>query len=116
MTARSPKVVGSVAMRRSMARSPTCTVARPSCGSRFSAMFMCPITLTRLTTSSCSALGTSKESYSTPSIRSRTTSDCSYGCTWTSEARACTASNSTRLTSLMTGARLATSSKIFAAL
>lgn len=58
---------GSEATRRSIRRSPTWTVARPSCGSRFSAMFILPMTLMRLTTSSWSGLGTSKAS-NTPAV------------------------------------------------
>ena len=49
-------------------------------------MFMWPITFTRLTTSSRTAAGSVKMSNSTPSIRIRTTTRSSYGCTWMSDA------------------------------
>ncbi len=44
----SPKTVGSVASRRSSVRLFTRSERRPSCGTRFSAMFRSPITFRRL--------------------------------------------------------------------
>ena len=101
MTTRSPKLVGSVAMRRSIdavadLHGRPAVLRQALLGDVHPAHHLDPADDLLL-----QLLGQSKASCSTPSMRMRTTSVSSYGCTCTSDARACTASNSTRLTSLI---------------
>ena len=78
-TTRSPDPVGSVDIRTSTCLSPSFSVIRPSCGSRFSAMSRLAMILSRETSAACSARGGSSTSTSTPSTRKRTVERPSYG-------------------------------------
>ncbi len=69
MTMLSPWLVGTVETRRSSTRPRMLTWIRPSCGLRFSEIFIAAIILMRLTMADCRRLGGLSTSCSTPSIR-----------------------------------------------
>ncbi len=71
-TSRSPWVIGIVETRISILWSPILTSKRPSCGSRFSAIFIFAITLILEIKEDCIHFGGDKRSYKTPSTRLRT--------------------------------------------
>ena len=77
---------------------------RPSCGTRFSAMFMSAMTLRRLISPPWMFFGECMTSCSTPSTRNRTRTSLSVGSMCTSEARSPTAWVMIAWTSLTIGA------------
>ncbi len=77
---------------------------RPSCGSRFSAMSMPAMILSRAISPSCTHLGSSITSLSSPSRRCRIRTPFSIGSTWTSLALLLMALFTTRSTRSMIGA------------
>ncbi len=110
-TTRSPCPVGSVETRTSMARPPTRSVMRPSCGRRFSAMSIAAMILMRDTSAACSARLGRTTSRSVPSTRKRTSDDCSKGSMWISEAPSRAACVSRALIMRMIGASSSVSSR-----
>ena len=68
-TAFSPKMVGVVEIRTSSSRPSTSVWNWPSCGRRFSTMFMAAMILSRLTTAGPKDIGSWMTSLSEPSIR-----------------------------------------------
>ena len=91
IVAPSPRWVGSVVTRRSMRRSSTATLTRPSWGTRFSAMSSSLMIFSREITAPIIRFGTWAASLSTPSTRKRTRSSPSSGSRWMSEAPSPTA-------------------------
>ena len=106
MTIDSPSTVGSVATRMSSIRPAEAAFSeiRPSCGLRRSAMSSFASTFRRVVTPGASRLGIRCISWSTPSIRKRTSSESSCGSKWTSEAPSSAAWKMTELTSRTSGA------------
>ena len=68
-TSFSPSSVGMLLTRRSISRPSATMRTRPSCGRRFSAMSIFPMTLTRETIAACMPGGGFIRSRSTPSMR-----------------------------------------------
>ncbi len=91
IVAPSPREVGRVVTRRSMRRSSTETLTRPSCGTRFSAMSSSLMIFSREITALIIRFGTWADSFSTPSTRKRIRSSPSSGSRWMSEAPSPTA-------------------------
>ena len=106
MTIDSPSTVGSTATRMSSMRPAAAAFSemRPSCGLRRSAMSSFASTFRRVVTPVASRFGIRCTSWSTPSTRSRTTSESSCGSKWTSEAPSSAAWKMTELTSRTSGA------------
>ncbi len=104
MTTFSPCSVGSVEMRASTVMPSTTSFARPSCGRRRSAMSRPDTILIRLTAAAVAFFGTVMTSRSSPSTRYRMRRSPACGSTWTSLARARTASARTTSTSRTIGA------------
>ena len=100
----SPKIVGRDDTRRSISRSASVAVIRPSWGRRRSAMSSCAMIFTRERMAASMGLGGAIMSWSTPSIRYRTWKASSPGSRWMSDARLAIASARTRLTRRTTGA------------
>ena len=103
-------MVGSVDRRRSMSRLLMRTLARPSCGTRRSAMFMPPMIFRREMTLLCRSRGTVSTLRMMPSMRIRTCRSPSRGSKCTSEARSVAARSMMEFTRRMVGALCASSS------
>ncbi len=112
MTTFSPYTVGSVAIRRSSCLPPTRIDMRPSCGIRFSAMFMSAMTFSRLMRPPWMFFGECMTSCRTPSTRKRTRTSFSIGSMWTSDARSPTACVMIAWTSLTIGASSTAASRL----
>ena len=106
MTTDSPSTVGSVATRMSSMRPAAAALSemRPSCGFRRSAMSSFASTFRRVVTPAAIRFGMRCTSWSTPSIRYRTTSASASGAKWTSEAPSSAAWKRTELTRRTSGA------------
>ena len=87
----SPRWVGKVVTRRSIRRSSTETLTRPSWGTRFSAMSSSLMIFRREMIAPVIRRGTWAASFSTPSIRNRTRISPSSGSRWMSDAPSPTA-------------------------
>ena len=85
-TTRSPQAEGMVETRTSIARPPSSSAMRPSCGTRFSAISSRAITLIRDTSSEASLRPGRSISCSVPSTRKRITRLFSNVSMWISEA------------------------------
>ena len=110
-TTRSPQAEGMVETRTSIARPPSSSAIRPSCGTRFSAMSSRAITLIRDTSSEASLRPGRSISCNVPSTRKRITRLFSNVSMWISEAPSLIASASMALISLMIGASSSLSSR-----
>ena len=106
MTTDSPSTVGSVATRTSSIRPAADAESemRPSCGFRRSAMSSFASTFRRVVTPIALRRGIRWVSWSTPSMRKRTTSASACGSKWTSLAPSSAASKMIELTSRTSGA------------
>ncbi len=94
---------GKVETRRSKSDPPVRRESRPSCGTRFSAMFMCEITLMRDMAGRATLPGRAGPSCRTPSTRYRTRTRSRSGWTWTSLAPVVIPRAMTALTRRMIG-------------
>ena len=94
-----------------MSRPASLTRMRPSCGSRFSAMFSPPMIFTRELIEFWNRLGGRITSCRTPSTRKRTQMSFSCGSMWMSLARSFAARKRSELTSRMMGASSLESSR-----
>lgn len=104
MTIFSPNTVATLATRTSTSL-PSITVENwPSCGRRFSTMFMPLMIFKRLVSAACTPIGRENVSTRWPSMRNRTRTFSSIGSMWMSLARSRIAWLTTRFTSWMTGA------------
>ncbi len=106
----SPWYAGHAETRKSTWVSSTMILMRPSCGTRFSAMFIPAMSLMRLSTEFCMRLGRLSRSMHTPSMRYRSRTRSAIGSMWMSLARIFTASTSMRVQSLTIGASSAATS------
>ncbi|MNX78887.1 hypothetical protein D3C86_1104980 [compost metagenome] len=104
METRSPQWVAMHEVRKSIFSPLTTTEKRPSCGRRFSVMFMPAMTLMRVMTDASMARGSLRTVIMTPSLRMRIASPSSFGSKAMSAAPRSTASVRIELTSSTMGA------------
>jgi len=109
ITVASPCTVGTVATRISISRPFVSVENWPSCGRRWSAIFMSESIFTRDVSGRWIFSGSDMTSCSVPSTRYRTRSRSSCGSRWMSEARAFAASSTMSRRALATGVSSAAS-------